>query len=448
MRHGLLGSIAVLAASAGLAFAQTPMHGSGFDSSAPGRAVAVPASFGAEPIASAPSSLSAPPADGAFYSAMQPQAPLADGGGQGGQGGGSGLVTAQLDYLLWWIQPMPSSFPLVTASTTGPRGSLGPTTSVVFGGHPFEINPFSGGRFTIDVWKPNNPRWGAEFSGTVLQQQWTSFNAGFGTEMIARPVIDANTGVPSSLTVAAPGLATGSLDILASTRLWGFETNAKYRFWCDERWDLSVLYGFRYMDLSERLNIGQRTMFVPGTLTFFYGVEFANPFEIDVNDSFQTRNQYYMSQLGVAGSWHYRRWLVDFKAKFAVGPVHETVVIAGNSTLFPTAGSAPNTVPGGLLALSSNIGRFHKDPWAFMPEDSIQIGYRFGNCTYLTLGYQFAWISRAMRAGNQVDPFISPNLLPTSAFFGAPGGVARPAAVRHEDDWWVQGLNLGLQIHY
>src|SRR5260370_27597948 len=106
-----------------------------------------------------------------------------------------------------------------------------------------------------------------------------------------------------------------------------------------------------------------------------------------------------------------------------MGDDHQTSVDAGSSTLFlppvpPATVSQPNTVPGGLLALSSNIGRFHKDEFTFMPEAMFQVGYRLFRCTDVVMGYQFTYLSKAIRPGSNIDAVINPVYLPTRQFFG------------------------------
>ena len=127
-------------------------------------------------------------------------------------------------------------------------------------------------------------------------------------------------------------------------------------------------------------------------------------------DSFQTRNNYYMGQVGLQGQWRHNRWSLQGSAKIGIGEVHETSVINGSSTLFLTATSTPNTVPGGLLALSSNIGRVRNDWFVYAPEASLQLGYRLFHMTDVVVGYTFTYLSRAIRPGTQFDPVVNPAL--------------------------------------
>src|SRR5262245_33259842 len=123
MRKGLLGSLAALAASAGLAQAQhidrhpaampggpaMPVAAAPQAWSAVGAGDAVP--IGASALEQPPI---APP-DGNFQAAIQPQYGMDFGGAPNAN---SDCMTVQLDYLLYFIRSQRSNFPLVTASTT------------------------------------------------------------------------------------------------------------------------------------------------------------------------------------------------------------------------------------------------------------------------------------------------------------------------------------------
>ena len=459
MRNGLLGS---LAASAGLAQAQAQ---------APTRLPAVPTAPGvpaaamagrstagvADAIPIGASTVDQPaalPPNGNFMAAMQqpPGVDLPNGASEEPQLNAE-RGYGQIDYLLYFIRSQASNYSLVSVGTTAQMGALGVGTTTLFGAQNLRFNPISGGRFAVDEWLPQNRRFGGEFTATVLEKRSDSFLGGFGAQVVARPVIDANTDTPVSLFVAFPGYATGGVGVRATSQYWGFEANGKFKFYCDATRELTLLGGFRYADLNERLDIDQRSIFIPGNTAFFSGLQFGGPGglplnEIDVADSFQTRNQYYLAQIGLQAKWRYARWFAQATGKFGIGDVHETLTINGSSTLIQTAGGPANTVPGGLLALSTNIGRFRRDVFTVLPEAQFQLGYRLFRSTDVVAGYQFAYMSRSIRPGTEIDPRVNPVFAPTSQFFGFNGGVARPAVMFRQQEFWVQGFSTGLHIHF
>ncbi len=105
-------------------------------------------------------------------------------------------------------------------------------------------------------------------------------------------------------------------------------------------------------------------------------------------------------------------------------------------------------MPGGLLALSSNIGKSHDDKFIFMPEGKIQVGYRMCKNIDLGLGYSILYLSRVIRPSDQIDPQLNPAFIPTSATYSFPAGPARPQLIYNQSDYWVQGVSLSLSIHY
>src|SRR5262249_25826708 len=155
----------------------------------------------------------------------------------------------------------------------------------------------------------------------------------------------------------------------------------------------SCLIGLRYIDLKESLAIQSQTFFEPGASTFFYGINLIGPNRVDVEDAFDTRNQYFMGQIGLQGEWRYRRWVFSFAGKLGFGDVRETPDITGLSRLVLTPGAAPNEVPGGLFALSSNMGKAHDDKFVCMPEGKLQVGYRFFRNVDLGMGYNITYLS-------------------------------------------------------
>ena len=66
----------------------------------------------------------------------------------------------------------------------------------------------------------------------------------------------------------------------------------------------------------------------------------------------------------------------------------------------------------------------------------------------LFAGYSFMYWANVLRPGDQVDIAVNPNLIPTSNTFGVAGGPSGPAVTAHESSFWVQGLNVGLEVRY
>lgn len=455
MRKGLLGSIAALMAGASFVFAQPPARTLPPISSS-SQLMAQGGQPGVEPVPTAPMPALGPGGPiGVMGPDGNPGLPPGSLGNMFGQPAdplGPGPDTecgyTNFETLLWFIRSMPATFPLVSAGTTitqGAQPDLGSTT--LFGAQNFQFNPFVGARFTVGKWFRSNPLWGMEWSAFVTEARADRFVIGVGDQVLARPFIDATTGLPASFIIASPGFARGGVNATVLSQLWGMEWNLQRKLWNSPTKNVAFQLGFRYLDLHESLAVQSQSFFDPGVTTFFYGLNLA-PFRIDVEDAFDTRNQYFMGQLGLQGEWHYRRWVFGWGGKLGLGDVRETSDITGLSRLVLTQGSAPNEVPGGLLALSSNIGRSHDDKFVVMPEGKVSIGYRMWKNVDLALGYSILYLSRAIRPSDQIDPNLNPAFIPTSNTYSFPAGPARPHLIFNQSDFWVQGLNFSLSIHY
>lgn len=430
MRTGLLGSIAVLAASAGLAFAQPPAP---MGPPAPPAIAPLPAGAGPLPFGGP----DAPP--GLLNG-------LAGTYGEAGPAPDTEHGWVKFDSLVWFTRSMPAAFPLITTGTSLAGGvvpNIG--TATVFGAQNFHFNPMIGGAWDTGYWFKKNPLWGGEWGGFVLEKHSDAFHIVAGDQVVARPFIDADTGLPNSFLVSFPGFNRGSVTAQVSSEMWGLEWNLQRKLLVDATKKLVFLVGFRYLDLHEDLAVLSDSTFLAAS-TFYNLTIFPGDRDI-VADSFDTRNQYNVGQFGFLGEYRYRRWTIDWSTKIGLGGVYQTLDIHGSSTLLPLAGGR-NEVQGGLLALDSNIGRHHGARFAFIPEGKLELAYRFCGNIDLGLGYTFMYISNVIRPSEQIDPQLSTTRIPTSANFAFPGGAFRPRVLFNESDMWVQGLNFFVKAHF
>jgi hypothetical protein len=472
MRKGLLGSIAALAASASLAWAQAPAQPmGGMPAGSPVMQAAQVDPLGA-PITNGGAALANP------NLIAPPQTAIP------GAGCAPGFLDDRFyfnaEYIFYFVKGMPQTAPLVT---TGPvpaptliGGTLGaPTTVVLYPTSPINFNPESGGRWSLGYWFDFDTRWGWDFTGMVLGRYNQNYGITTGPQVLSRPFFNVFTGLGDATPVAAPlgnnTQSSGQININLNSQLWGFDSNMKWKLYGDTFWYWGVMLGYRFADLSESLSIATRRFgfrTAPATTVDFFGQLFTTTAgtEVDVNDFFGTHNIFQGGQVGFDFEYAYRRWIFSGFAKCGIGVTHEILNIQGTSALIPTAGAAPNVVQGGLLAVASNIGRSAQDVFAVMPEGKLQLGYRLARNFTISLGYDFEYLSRVIRPLDQIDINVNPNQVPTSfgnppagstivqngpvaGGFGAVNGApGNPFRTFTQSDFFAHGADVMLTFHY
>jgi hypothetical protein len=83
-----------------------------------------------------------------------------------------------------------------------------------------------------------------------------------------------------------------------------------------------------------------------------------------------------------------------------------------------------------------------------LPEGGVTLKGAIGRCVSVHFGYAFLYLGNVVRPGSQVDLAVNPNLVPTSATFGAGGIPARPAFRFQESDYWAHLFNFGFTVQY
>jgi hypothetical protein len=346
------------------------------------------------------------------------------------------------EYLLWWTKK-DSTPPLVTTSTDSGFGFLNdPTTRVLFGGdYGGELQ--SGFRANAGLWLDTWCEEAIEVGGFFLGGRNTSFSANSNQfPVLARPFFDVNSGQQFSELVAFPGISTGHITVSAPSNFWGLDTNLRCNVCttCDYRFD--VLAGFRYLNLGEGLGITEVVQGGPNA-----PAPFTNSTTV-VNDSFDTRNQFYGGQIGFSSEWKRGPWSVDMFGKVALGGTVQNLNINGSEAI-----TAPNgvttTFPGGLLALSSNIGNYNRTVFSVVPEVGLTLGYQITNNIRVYGGYNFLYWTNVVRPGEQINTNLDVTRIPN---FAAPGTVPAssptPTALFKESDFWAQGFVVGIEFRY
>ena len=389
--------------------------------------------------ASGPSLELAPPL---FGGGRGPAALLA--GPWSGLRGAPGRWTASSELLLWWVRPM--SVPaLVTTSSPPFNGVPGlGDTSVVYGNGSLPTSLHTGARFGGTYWFDDCHTWGLDASLFFLGRNGKEFVATTDQyPLLARPFINANQGVAFSELVAAPGLATGSVAVRSDTQLWGADVNLRRSLLCSPCTKIDLLLGYRYLRLTDEINITEAFSRTPGSLGAI-GV----PTAVlgTVSDQFRTANHFHGVNLGLAGETRRGRWTAEGRASVALGTVFQNVEINGAQNIQFADGSGRAT--GGLLALpGANIGTFGQTNFGVLPEAGLKLSYDLTSHWKVGVGYNFLYLNSVVRAGQQIDPMLDVNRIPN---FPLPGTIptlsaTRPTVPFRTTDMFAQGVSFSLQ---
>jgi hypothetical protein len=356
------------------------------------------------------------------------------------------------NYTLSFFRTPVQPGPLVTAGAAGNAtpGAIGqPNTTVLFGNN-LNFNPFQGVRLDAWLFLDRANRWSMDWNGllvTPTHQHFSAASDGTGNPLIARPVINAVTGAPTSYVDSSPGFFAGGATVDNKALLIGTELNLRYNTDFSNRIQANALAGFRFLDLNETLSIQDNVApLVPLTKLSFLGSPVTPPDALMDQDRFRTRNYFYGPQLGGQLRWQEQWFFANVFGKVGLGVTQQNVNINGSTTLSTPA--ATQTAPGGILAQTTNMGSFRRDVFGVIPEFGLNVGIQANQYVRLMVGYSFLFWNSVVRPGAQIDNVVNPGLVPTDITFGTAGGPSRPTFNFKDELFWVQTFNVGVQITY
>ena len=369
--------------------------------------------------------------------------------------GPPGYCWVRAEYLAWWMQGADTP-PLVTQSPPGTdlpdAGVIGtPGTTVVIGGEPMNADIRSGFRVRMGRWCDCERTCGAEMSFFMLGANCDSRSVDCGEgDIVGRPWIDPDTGEHEAQLVCYPDVIAGTVTVDACAgNLLGLDGLMRHNICCDPCCSYDVndccktsirrdfLIGFRYLHYEDGLTIREALtplsdFVVPGT-------------RIDLEDSFRARDDFYGIKLGLDCQRHRGRWSLEVRPELSFGIMHRRVKING-ATVVTIPGAPTNVMEGGLLALSSNIGEYCSTRAVVVPELDLQVGYLVRPNIRLLAGYSLLYIPNMLRAAEQLDSYVNPELVPPIQ--PPVTGSQRPAYMERESDVWLQGLTLGAECRF
>ncbi|HUR53276.1 MAG TPA: BBP7 family outer membrane beta-barrel protein [Gemmataceae bacterium] len=424
-------------------------------------------------------------------------------GGPGGAGGGGAMGGApkfwmNSEYLLWFPASMPLRYPLVTTSAPSDRGLLGrPSTLVLVGQNDLSYDATSGARFTMGFFGDADRRFGAELSGFFMAEKHNEsffLSSPTGIPTLARPFIDsADPRGSTTLVIANPNFAQGSIAVDASTTTYSVEGSAVINlfrsapgggaggddcgpggriFGSGFQCSLDFLMGYRFLELAENLTIESRSnLNIPptitpqfvvgpnGTLTQvgsiitpipvpFGGVNITSPSLVTVRDQFRTTNRFNGGQVGLRAEVRRGMFTLATTGKLGIGHMHQVVELHGNSAFVGGADGRNGGAFGGLYNNAANIGKYNNDEFVVMPEFTGNLGVQVTRAVNCYVGYNFLYMNKVVRPGSQLNPVVNSATVPFSTNYGALGRPSVPLRIFDQDDFWLMGINFGLQIRF
>jgi hypothetical protein len=351
------------------------------------------------------------------------------------------LAWARAEYLFWYLTGGHVQ-PLATTSPAGePIAVPGfPGRNVLFGNsNPLE-DPRSGARLTVGTWLDCSRTIGVEGSAFWLAQQRNNFTGGSldGSAILASsPFVDATTNLPTAVLISFPGVTSGVSNITFTGRsIIGAEALLRPLLCAGDGWRLDGLIGYRYRRLNEALDI-QETL-IPISPIFVPGTMVVSNETIRANNTFQGGVIGFDLQTECGGCW-----VLDIRPSVGIGPMFTTVQRNG-ITQIHVPGTDDLSLLGATYNLSSNIGQVSSNDWTAIPELDVRVSKTIWDCVRLSVGYSAIFFPSLARVGEQIDPFVNPNLIPPTI----PGGPMRPAPILEHSSAWLHRFNLGLELRF
>ncbi len=345
------------------------------------------------------------------------------------------------EYILWWgkgdfLPSLATSSPADTAEDVA--GVLGqPDTFTLFGGTGVNNLGRSGIRDTIGYWLDEGHCWGLEGAYFVQGSVSASFQGpNPGTQIVARPFFDVLLGAESALLVNYPDVRTGSLSIRETSDVEGAEFLLRRNVFRDCARRADLLIGYRYARLGDSLRIRESTTAEADDLILG---DVAGTTR-DISEVFDTTNEFNGAELGALAQWQGCRWSLELLMKVALGNTSSRARIDGRTLL--TGNQAD--VLGGILAQQSNIGRYQRNEFSMIPELGIRLSRDLGCRLRATVGYTLIYWSKVMRPGELVDLNLNITQVPPGELIGAP----EPRFSFATNDFWLHGLNLGIEYRF
>lgn len=330
---------------------------------------------------------------------------------------------------------------LTTSLPQASQGIIGNEGTRVLFGDTVSLPTHYGMKVTGGFWTEPSQQLGFEGSYFQLFARTVGVTIGStGDPLLAAPYLDALTNQQASVLIANQALNNpalthleGSAIIGINSSFQGAELNILQNLVRGSQGRLDWSWGYRYLRYDENLFNTVFTSQDPPV-----GQNFGT--QMRSFDEFITQNEFQGFNASLRSQWWWGGWSFGLTGKLGLGAIRNSVFISGNTvTASPPQFQIVQT-NGGIYALASNIGDTTIIRFSVAPEIEVGIGYQICDGWRMTANYNFLALTNVMRAGDQVDNRINPNILD-----GNGGNPAVPAPLNKTSTFWVQTLSFGLE---
>ena len=266
-----------------------------------------------------------------------------------------------------------------------------------------------------------------------MATNYTVSSNGFPT--LARPFVSSQTGLDDSTVIAQSNLLSGGIQAHTTNSFVAGDAFFRRALAFAPGRRLDALYGWRYMQLGDSLDVNDRSLSLDPT----------NP-QVPLGtvltgyDQFRTRNIFNGAEIGLMSERRRGIWSLNTVGKLSLGNMNQTVLINGSHTT-TEPGVAPFTGPGDVLTQPSNIGHYQRNVFAVVPEATVNLGVQITPRLRGTFGYSVIYMTNVVQAGRQASLLVDPNQL-------SGGTGTQPSFQFHQNSYWLQGLNFGLNYQF
>lgn len=329
--------------------------------------------------------------------------------------------------------------PLVTSTigdppdfeTAGTRGDA--DTIALLGDEKLLDGMTAGGRLTIGSWLDRYKDRSVVLRGWFAGEETNGFNTdGDATTVITRPFFDVSDGITpeeSTLVVAFPDLARGSISVQADSNVYGADISMRQLWYKGMGGTVDLLYGYQYMGLDESLGISSTSVSLSDDFAPVGSLR-------TVIDDFDVENDFHGGQLGISTNYREGCWSFRSLAKVGFGSLSRRVTRTG--TDFRSIDANNFTDPNGLLIRSTNSGERTDNTFSWVPELDFTLGWQHFPSFDVTVGYHVIALTDAVQVSGTIDPELATNLA------DVPVGAQRPSPILRDNTFYVQGIHFGL----